>query len=859
MVENSSVSLMEYKDISDEKRKANHSESPNGNLVILPSVSQIVRKTRSPGNSLSSGIPRVLITEYEGQEFGGCVRAIFDLLEFYGFSRRDGQSVQSKKAKRAYELTLVHWKACLVSMGGDHLWMSLAKYKFAAFFYHGWSITPDWRGREDKPQWDSPPVSPIPDCCPDKPLYLANSLAGRFGIRLLRDRSTCHSFLSSVLQLKKGCPRPSKELVDQGVSKTAENLCSDRKKPFLNRDLLEWGDITGRFRDYMDYSLNQQTMERQIRRFVKEIFDEKADSFDLDDLLDRPFVPSTRAARGEKCGLADGGAFEWLREFSLNGGFSNYSDEHLTAERFEELVKISRDEYKEEAIRSDGISFSVDSSALKLRFKRFYYSVLRSVIDDEKSNIVVPVGLAEALKVRVITKGDPRRNFLLRPVQTFLAQTLRKKRIFQLTGGPVDSDIIQDVLGEELHPHQAYLSGDYSQATDNLAPWVCETVARELSEAVSMPQCLRRLFLEGLTGHFIDFDSKIRPQLWGQLMGSIVSFPVLCVANAVVCRWSMEIGLGRSVKLKKARLLINGDDCLFITNRRGLDAWKLISTFAGLSPLVGKFYFSPAFAQINSLNFVRLSEPNLRFINYDHVNDVMITEQKFFEQIPYVNLGLIHGMKRSGPASKSDISDGRNSLGTACTEAVRCAPQGMEKTVIRKFIYHNYAVLKSTTLPWFIPEHLGGVGLPWLFEPRDDVDEPLVPVANFGPTEKDLRVAKVILNNLVKFPVGRMSIPSIWKLHEYVQDVLPKEGLHDMKIDSAEYRSFATLYARLVSEGFFSCPQTFDPSKKGKSYVLRRNEKSWKNAYNVSNWPPPASFQELTSSPRTVGITVRMD
>ncbi len=95
-------------------------------------------------------------------------------------------------------------------------------------------------------------------------------------------------------------------------------------------------------------------------------------------------------------------------------------------------------------------------------------------------------------------------------------------------------------------------------------------------------------------------------------MGSIVSFPILNIANAALCRLSLEESDHKRRKFrltnqaypksgKIAPLRVNGDDCLLRGHKTRLRvSWEENTAFAGLSSSIGKTYFSPIFCTINS-------------------------------------------------------------------------------------------------------------------------------------------------------------------------------------------------------------------------------------------------------------------
>jgi hypothetical protein len=83
-------------------------------------------------------------------------------------------------------------------------------------------------------------------------------------------------------------------------------------------------------------------------------------------------------------------------------------------------------------------------------------------------------------------------------------------------------------------------------------------------------------------------------------MGSLLSFPILCVANAAT--YGLVHGIDN---LSDVDCVINGDDILFISSYEKIKEWKFVATKMGLEPSIGKNYLSSSFGSINSQLFYR--------------------------------------------------------------------------------------------------------------------------------------------------------------------------------------------------------------------------------------------------------------
>jgi hypothetical protein len=90
-------------------------------------------------------------------------------------------------------------------------------------------------------------------------------------------------------------------------------------------------------------------------------------------------------------------------------------------------------------------------------------------------------------------------------------------------------------------------------------------------------------------------------------------------------------------------------------------------------------------------------------------------EEGKFRLIPYVNMGLVMGLGRSGVAKVSDVavevSPYLSSLGLRHHALMNSCPKHMQLDVHEQFLRQNAVALKSVRVPWYIPESLGGIGL----------------------------------------------------------------------------------------------------------------------------------------------------
>jgi hypothetical protein len=349
---------------------------------------------------------------------------------------------------------------------------------------------------------------------------------------------------------------------------------------------------------------------------------------------------------------------------------------------------------------------------------------------DEEANTTL-VALPEALKVRVISKGPPYTYFTLKPVQKFLHSQMRKLRAFSLVGETVTAKRLSEVFRDTTG---MFHSLDYQSATDLLDPAMSAAAVDGICDSVGMPEDIRKLFHKALTGHLVESV----PQVWGQLMGSIVSFIVLCVVNAAVIRHAYEIAHEREFLLSEIPMLVNGDDGLVRSTERFAEIWSDVARVAGLIPSVGKVYSDDVYVNINSTS-------------YNYINEEFVL-------IPYVNMGLVMGMTRSGGKQTSTSLVDRSyenpwssSIGSKHHALLDNCPPDKVLATHELFLKHNADTLKSFAVPWYIPEWLGGVGLKPLIRVSygENVDDPLVRTYlrtstghRCGPSRLDVAIAE---------------------------------------------------------------------------------------------------------------------
>lgn len=333
-------------------------------------------------------------------------------------------------------------------------------------------------------------------------------------------------------------------------------------------------------------------------------------------------------------------------------------------------------------------------------------------------------GILEPLKVRTITKGPAVPYYLSKLLQKALWSELFKLPCFRLIGQPVDGSMIMALKLISPATHTYAVSVDYSAATDGLS---AKFSAAILSRLVSgFPPAAQTLWLSVLAPHRVEYpeDSGLPPieQQNGQLMGSPLSFPVLCLANLACYLWLARKLEPEPLPVRNLldRVLVNGDDMLYFSPSGGR-YWSEhvdLGRRVGLVMSIGKAYVSQRVASVNSQVF------HLRSDGGD------------FWHVPTMNMGLMKNQSKvlrvssESPAALGlglgDDGDGGSGRLSTIPELLRGVPLRITRgsdgafhsiqqdcLVLKDFIHLYSDTLRSEARGrnWFIHRSLGGLGL----------------------------------------------------------------------------------------------------------------------------------------------------
>jgi len=394
----------------------------------------------------------------------------------------------------------------------------------------------------------------------------------------------------------------------------------------------------------------------------------------------------------------------------------------------------------------------------KEKIEHVYVPYLPSVLyNNLKADLIEEIPLPNAtvhkviepFKARIITAGPGKLYQAGRCIQKPIHSIMRNNKMFALTGESVTNDLIQSrYQGLKLEPcvdlisnrtsMEFILAGDYSAATDGMHPSVPLAFCRILYIYGYLNRYQYDICKACITGHKLhypclswddvisrnlskyvlnplDNGTRTCPQImqtWGQLMGSPISFLILCYVNAAIGWVSADYYFGRKLRFAQwqeiFRPLFNGDDSSMASNRLHYIIWRNVASCAGLNSTLGKSYCSPDFAMINSEIFYLVRE-----------NGIIIRTEDIF----VLNPGLIKGQAKvlvdTRKLCDSDVAV--EELLPLCDQLEKAVKKAnlLERILCKRlFLGHVWSRLTSTHRPWAVPRCLGGLGLRDIGQPN---------------------------------------------------------------------------------------------------------------------------------------------
>ena len=201
---------------------------------------------------------------------------------------------------------------------------------------------------------------------------------------------------------------------------------------------------------------------------------------------------------------------------------------------------------------------------------------------------------------------------------------------------------------------------------------------------------------------------------------------------------------------------------------------------------------------------------------------ISVTRYHFFHSTPLLNMGLLYGLVRSsavgGKSESHAVSTTRSfSIGARCRFLQRevNAGSGFGSAVWRKvrklFLVRNHTSLVESGVPWFVPERLGGLGIPGT------------------PSGVDLRCCRAALLNGLKFTV---KVDGKWKVWQLVSERIGAElGAFRRVLTVEERSSLERAQTLLVVDSLFNdrySGQLFMDERKQARKAGNQNARLWR-------------------------------
>jgi hypothetical protein len=189
-------------------------------------------------------------------------------------------------------------------------------------------------------------------------------------------------------------------------------------------------------------------------------------------------------------------------------------------------------------------------------------------------------------KNRTISMFHAERSFLS-PLHQIVYDHI--SRFDWLLRGDAEKNVFLDFLPKH---GEVLVSGDYESATDNLNLAVSQVILRAIrNHATEVPYQVWEAAEQALVNKFQNGKYQTR----GQLMGSLLSFPLLCIVNFLSFKWAVP---------RKVPVKINGDDIVFVATEQERDNWYEQVGKSGLVLSKGKTLCTRSLFSLNSTFFL---------------------------------------------------------------------------------------------------------------------------------------------------------------------------------------------------------------------------------------------------------------
>lgn len=239
----------------------------------------------------------------------------------------------------------------------------------------------------------------------------------------------------------------------------------------------------------------------------------------------------------------------------------------------------------------------------RIRWNELVDQSIQRLTTNEPHLKAIIQAVLEPLKVRIISKGNALEYYEMAPLQKCIHGVLREMNAFRLIGRRVCPTDFIDLLPAIISKENVWCSVDYSAATDGLSSYFGLEILDRILCFIPYEDRVRAGKVLG--PHRLSYPHKVDGKMTyqerglqtnGQLMGSILSFPILCLANLGVYLHTIR----SSDESDLDRVLVNGDDMAYVGTDRLWTRHKKVAGRVGLEMSVGKAYTHRKFSTVNS-------------------------------------------------------------------------------------------------------------------------------------------------------------------------------------------------------------------------------------------------------------------
>jgi len=228
------------------------------------------------------------------------------------------------------------------------------------------------------------------------------------------------------------------------------------------------------------------------------------------------------------------------------------------------------------------------------------------------------------MKVRIVTSHVAACNYF-RPLQKIMHNALRRLPVFEFCGAmPSEPHFFQAFFNDKAYFGNDFeiVSADYSSATDGINPKATLTLLHAILDEVKKPSDLSEeewsiykmragtTLTSGLI-RYSRLSENFHKQNYGQMMGHLLSFPLLCLFNfAIFSEFCSQRKLFDDTQLRGViqkgvdlEVRINGDDLIALLPRGSFEFFCKVVEDSGWELSIGKTYVHDSIGCINSSFF----------------------------------------------------------------------------------------------------------------------------------------------------------------------------------------------------------------------------------------------------------------